>query len=48
MPESMNLFFIWPWLRLEIYPRVRDEGSKTFQEAILIAQRVEVATQIEL
>ena len=48
MPESMKLFFLWPRLRPEIYRRVRDQGPKTFQEAILIAQRIEAATQTEL
>ena len=48
MPESMKLFFLWPRLRPEIYRRVRDQGPKIFQEAILIAQRIEASTQTEL
>ena len=48
MLESMKLFFLWPQLRPEIYRRVRDRGPKTFQEAILIAQQIEGATQTEL
>ena len=48
MPESMKLFFLWPRLRPDIYCRVRNQGPKAFQEAILIAQRIEATTQIEL
>ena len=44
----MKLFFLWPRLRPDIYCRVRNQGPKAFQEAILIAQHIEVATQTEL
>ena len=44
----MKLFFLWPQVRPDIYCRVRNQGPKTFQEAILSAQRIEAETQKKL
>ena len=38
MPEHVKLFFLWPRLRPDITRRARDQGPKTFNDVILIAQ----------
>ena len=44
MPEHVKLFFLWPRLRHDITRRARDQGPQTFNDAILIAQRIEACT----
>ena len=44
MPEHVKLFFLWPRLRPDITRRGRDQGPKTFNDAILIAQCIEACT----
>ena len=44
MPKHVNRFFVWPCLRYDITHRTRDQGPKTFNEVILIAQRIETCT----
>ena len=44
MFEHVKLFFLWPHLRPDITRHARDQGPKTFNDAILIAQRIEACT----
>ena len=44
MPEHVKLFFLWPRLRPDITRRARDQGPKTFNDSILIAQRIKACT----
>ena len=40
MLEHVKLFFLWPWLRNDITRHA--QNPKTFNEAILITQRIEL------
>ena len=44
MPEHVKLFFLWPRLRHDITRCARDQGPQTFNDAILIAQRIKACT----
>ena len=44
VPQHVNLFFLWPRLRHDITRHAQDQGPMTFNDAILIAQRIEAST----
>ena len=44
MPEHVQLLLLWPHLRHDIIRRTQDQGPKTFNEFILIAQHIKACT----
>ena len=44
MLEHVKLFFLWPCLCHGVTHHTRDQGPKTFNDAILIAQCIEACT----
>ena len=44
MRKHVKLFYLWPHLRPDITHHAQDHGPKTFNDAILISQRIEACT----